>query len=85
MIRIARFYGGHRSVELFYIAVLVLGFIWCREIFSRLAEDVGIFKPGADRAEKWVTLIYWVLTAGITALMAYSAWTRTVKIIDFAK
>ena len=85
VMRITHFYGGRGSVEILYAIILVGGFFWCREIFRRLPEDISTFKQGADRPEKWGTIIYWALTAGIMALMGYSAWALTVKVIGFVK
>jgi hypothetical protein len=79
------FYGGRRNVWLLYVIILIGGFYWCREILSRLPEDINTFKQGANRAEKLVTLIYWAITVVVMALMAYSAWALAVKIIDFGK
>ncbi|MBI5778916.1 MAG: hypothetical protein HZA49_05615 [Planctomycetes bacterium] len=76
---------GRGSVWLIHVIILVGGFYWCREIISRLPEDIDTFKRGADRAEKWVTLIYWAGTVVIMALMAYSAWVLAIKIIGFIK
>lgn len=76
---------GRRNLWLIYVIILIGGFFWCREIFSRLPEDLATFKPSANPAEKWVTLIYWIITAVIMALMVYSAWALTVKIIDLVK
>jgi len=80
-IMMARFYGGRGSVELLYGFILIIGFMWCREILGRLSEDLNTFQQGADRSEKLITLIYWFVTVVVMGLMAYSAWALTIKLL----
>jgi len=79
------FHVGRENVWLLYVLILIGGFYWCREIFYRWPEDIATFRQGIDRSEKLVTLVYWGVTAGIMALMAYSAWALAMKIVEFVK
>ena len=54
--------------------LLVLGFLWCKDVIGKLPADIQTIKEGADKAEKHVVIFYWVITAGIMAAMGYFLW-----------
>jgi len=83
--RIPFSFGRRGSITSLYAVILVLGFFWCRDVLGRLSEDIQTMKEGVDKAEKNVVVFYWVITAGIMALMGYSAWAIVSKLIDFIK
>lgn len=50
--------------------LLVLGILWCREIFGRFAADLEEFRHAEDAAERGAIALWWVVTVVIVLLMA---------------
>jgi len=50
--------------------LLVLGILWCREVFGRFATDLEEFRQSQDSAERGAIALWWVVTVLIVLLMA---------------
>jgi len=50
--------------DLINIAFLVIGVLWCREVFQRFPKDKKEFKTTQDKTTKYVILFFWVTSAG---------------------
>jgi len=48
--------------------VFALGIWWCMEIFPRWRDDIRKFRQPDDRADRWVIIILWSITAGVLFL-----------------
>lgn len=49
--------------------LLVIGILWCRDVFGRFATDLEEFRQSEDSAERGVIVFWWAVTAVIVLLM----------------
>lgn len=47
--------------------LLVVGMVWCAQVFRRLPQDVAEFKSSKDGAARTSMILIWVLTLGVLA------------------
>ena len=62
--------------------LLLLGILWCREIFGRFHSDLEELRKTQDTVHKAVILFYWVLTVPIMIVMAAIVWTGVGGLIQ---
>ncbi len=53
------------------VLILVIGILWCREIFGRFSSDCNELREDKEGTKRIVIVSYWVLTAGVVVLMGY--------------
>lgn len=50
--------------------LLVIGILWCREIFGRFATDLEELRQSEDSAEQGAIVLWWGVTVIVVLLMA---------------
>ena len=67
--------------DLIVIAVLIIGILWCKEIFARLPNDIKKFKTKKDTATRFVIVFFWVITAGFILFAVFFIWRLVYRIL----
>ena len=62
--------------------LFALGIWWCKEIFSRLRDDLAKMRKPDDRADRPVIILLWGVTAVILVLCVRFALSIGTKIMD---
>jgi hypothetical protein len=63
-------------------AILVaLGIWWCKEIFSRLPDDLAKVREPNDPADRVVVVIFWILTVLVMLACFRFAWNIGESIV----
>ena len=60
--------------------LLVVGIVWCKEVFGRWRNDVDDLRTG-DRTRQIVIVVIWLLTVGIMFLVVNFLWAIVGNII----
>ena len=61
--------------------LLVLGVVWCKEIFGRLPREVAEFR-GQDWPDRIPSLAIWALTVGVIVWMSRTIWAVATGILS---
>ena len=64
------------------VLLLVIGVLWCRDVFGRFRSDVAVIRESDDRGHKAVVIFWWILTAGVVLLMLSFAWNLLGNVIE---
>ena len=56
------------------VFLVILGFLWCKEVLGRFRSDLTDFKETRDSGLKGAIVFYWVLTLLIMIVMAIFLW-----------
>ena len=67
--------------NLIVIAVLIIGILWCKEIFARLPNDVKKLKTKKDTTSRFVIVFFWVITAGFILFAIFFIWGLVYRIL----
>jgi len=62
-------FGGGRYLWQGFLALL--GIWWCRDVFSRLGNDIIRIKESKSKSEKAVIILYWFITLFVIAGLVY--------------
>lgn len=49
--------------------LVVVGIVWCREMFSRWRRDLAEFRAPKDPTDRQVLVFLWIVTAVIVVLL----------------
>jgi hypothetical protein len=63
-------------------ALFALSVYWCKEILSRLPQDIQEFKTPKDETSRPVILIYWALT-GLAVYFIVSFVLMIVRLVKY--
>ena len=60
--------------DLIRIAILIIGILWCKEVFGRFRDDVVEFKEAKDSSTRPVIIFFWVITFGFILYFISFVW-----------
>lgn len=67
--------------DLIRVAILIIGVLWCKEIFGRLRNDLAEFKNPEDITTRPVILFFWTVTAGFILFILNFVWGLVQRFI----
>ncbi len=67
--------------DLIKIAVLIIGILWCNEIFGRFRNDLAEFKDPKDSTARPVILFFWAVTLGFILFTLNFVWGLVQRFI----
>lgn len=53
----------------FHAVLMVLGILWCREMFGRWRSDLDEFRSSTDGSERAIIVFFWTVTMVIVVSM----------------
>ncbi len=53
----------------FHAVLMVLGILWCREMFGRWRSDLDEFRSSNDRSDRAIIVFFWAVTVVIVVSM----------------
>lgn len=56
----------------FNAVLIVLGILWCRQVFGRWRRDLDEFRSTKETSTRIVLIVIWFLTANITVFLLNS-------------
>ncbi|MFN0197550.1 MAG: hypothetical protein ACKVT0_12470 [Planctomycetaceae bacterium] len=70
---------GYRHV--FPMILIILGVIWCVEIFKRRDEDLHEVRESKEPFDKYIVIAYWIATAIIIYFLATSGLGYIMRLV----
>jgi hypothetical protein len=67
--------------HLIAFAIIIIGILWCKEIFARLPNDIKKIKKTKDPAARFVIVLFWVITAGFILFAVVFIWGLVYRIL----
>jgi hypothetical protein len=67
--------------DLIKIAILIVGILWCKEIFGRFRSDLAEFKNSKDSTARPVILFFWAITLGFILFALNFVWGLVKRFI----
>ncbi|HTV40396.1 MAG TPA: hypothetical protein VMF08_07465 [Candidatus Sulfotelmatobacter sp.] len=61
--------------------LFALGIWWCKEMLSRLRDDVAKIREPDDKADRVVIIILWTITGLVLLLCVRFAWNIGASIV----
>ncbi len=67
--------------DLIKVAILIIGLLWCKEVFGRFRKDLAEFKNPEDSTTRPVILFFWAVTAGFILFILNFIWSLVQRFI----